>query len=122
MSEKQPCANTDKEIWREKPGDYYSDSIHVTEGGGIGINCGGYIVTLPVRKWNELGMSYSRTQEGVQIDPAPQDGEVKRVLAYIERCGHLPDCITTSLEPYCQCGREETLALLRSSRGKTGER
>lgn len=34
------CKNTDKEIWREKPGDYYSDSICVTSKNGIGMNCG----------------------------------------------------------------------------------
>ncbi len=47
------CTNTDREIWRETPGDYYSDSIHVTERGGIGINCGGHVIVAPVRKWHE---------------------------------------------------------------------
>lgn len=46
------CKNTDKELWREKPGDYYSDSILVTEYGGIGINCGGHIIVAPVKKWH----------------------------------------------------------------------
>ena len=48
------CKNTDKEIWREKDS-YYSDSIHVTEGGGIGINCGGHVIVAPIRKWNNAG-------------------------------------------------------------------
>jgi hypothetical protein len=52
------CLNTDKEIWREKSGDYYADSIHVTEGGGIGINCGGHVIVAPVRKWHELGKKF----------------------------------------------------------------
>jgi hypothetical protein len=30
------CKNTDKEIWRERPADFYADSIHVTTQGGIG--------------------------------------------------------------------------------------
>jgi len=47
--------NTDKEIWREKPGDYYSDSIHVTEFKGIGINCGGCVIVAPIRKWYRAG-------------------------------------------------------------------
>lgn len=47
------CQNTDKEIWRAKPGDYYSDSIHVTEQGGIGINSGGYVIVAPVRTWHK---------------------------------------------------------------------
>lgn len=48
-----PYLNTDKELWREREGDYYADSIHVTEGGGIGMNCGGYVIVQPIRKWDE---------------------------------------------------------------------
>jgi hypothetical protein len=49
-----PCENTDRELWRERDGDYYADSIHVTKEGSIGINCGGYVVVMPVRKWHAL--------------------------------------------------------------------
>jgi len=52
------CQNTDKEIWREVYGDYYADSIHVTEHGGIGINCGGHVIVAPVRKWHEAGETF----------------------------------------------------------------
>ena len=52
MSEE--CLNTDKELWREKPGDYYSDSIHVTEKGSIGINCGGYVIVGRLQSWFEI--------------------------------------------------------------------
>jgi hypothetical protein len=48
------CKNTDKELWREKDS-YYSDSIHVTEGNGIGINCGGHVIVAPVRRWHTVG-------------------------------------------------------------------
>jgi hypothetical protein len=44
--------NTDKEIWRKVPGDYYSPSIHVTEGGGIGFNVGGYVIVQPIEAWH----------------------------------------------------------------------
>jgi hypothetical protein len=54
QNEKLPALNTDRELWREKPGDYYSDSIHVTEGGGIGLNCGGCVIVMPIRKWHAL--------------------------------------------------------------------
>ncbi len=47
--------NTDREIWREVPGDYYADSIHVTQGGGIGIDCGGRVIVAPIRKWHDCG-------------------------------------------------------------------
>jgi hypothetical protein len=46
--------NTDREIWREREGDAYADSIHVTREGGIGINCGGHVFVLPVREWHRL--------------------------------------------------------------------
>lgn len=45
------CENTDREIWREREGDFYADSIHVTKEGGIGIDCGGYVIVMPVREW-----------------------------------------------------------------------
>jgi len=47
-----PRANTDRELWRERPGDYYADSIHVTEQGAIGVNVGGHVIVLPVRDWH----------------------------------------------------------------------
>ena len=50
----QAAKNTDREIWREHPDDYYADSIHVTEGGGIGLDCGGHVIVMPIRKWHAL--------------------------------------------------------------------
>ncbi len=48
------CENTDREIWRAREGDTYSDSIHVTKEGAIGINCGGLVIVKPVRHWFRL--------------------------------------------------------------------
>ena len=45
--------NTDKEIWREIEGEYYSPSIFVTEQGKIGINVGGYVYVQSVEKWHQ---------------------------------------------------------------------
>jgi hypothetical protein len=64
QNEKLPALNTDRELWREKPGDYYSDSIHVTEGGGIGLNCDGCVIVMPIRKWHAL-------VEAAQVTPPP---------------------------------------------------
>jgi len=50
--------NTDREIWREREGDYYADSIHVTASGGIGINCSGDVKVRPVREWHSLDALY----------------------------------------------------------------
>ena len=45
-AEEQCAANTDRELWREREGDYYADSIHVTAQGSIGINCRGTVYVM----------------------------------------------------------------------------
>lgn len=50
----QAAKNTDRELWREREGDYYADSIHVTAGGAIGMNCGGMVIVKPLREWHAL--------------------------------------------------------------------
>lgn len=50
------AVNTDKELWREPPGDYYAPSLFVTAGGGIGIDVGGYVVVMPIRSWHALAV------------------------------------------------------------------
>jgi len=64
-ADEQCAANTDREIWREREGDYYADSIHVTDSGGIGINCGGHVIVAPIRKWH----ASLRAQEGMVMVP-----------------------------------------------------
>jgi hypothetical protein len=74
FEEPRAAKNTDREIWRETPDDYYSPSIHVTEHGeGIGIDVGGYVFVKPVREWHRLakeeaaerGANEVRASEGV---------------------------------------------------------
>lgn len=55
----QAAANTDRELWRDRDSDYYADSIHVTQGGGIGIDCGGHVIVKPVREWHKLAVPQS---------------------------------------------------------------
>lgn len=71
----QTAANTDREIWRETPGDYYSPSIHVTEGGGIGINVGGTVIVRPVRDWHDTSW-YER-----EFDATPVTEEFAKSVA-----------------------------------------
>jgi len=52
---KNAVKNTDREIWRLKPDDYYSPSIHVTENNDIGIKVGGYVLVAPVKEWFKAG-------------------------------------------------------------------
>lgn len=51
--------SNDRELWREHhpEGDaysYYAPSIHVTEGGGIGINVDGTVHVRTLREWHKL--------------------------------------------------------------------
>ena len=48
------CENTDQELWRERFGDFYADSIHVTKDGSIGINVSGHVIVMPLQKWHAL--------------------------------------------------------------------
>jgi hypothetical protein len=64
-SHEECCKNTDKEIWRARPDDYYSDSIHVTEYNGIGINCGGHVIVLPLKTWHALGKNWKNSVKGL---------------------------------------------------------
>lgn len=48
--------NTDRELWRETEDDYYAPSLHVTEGGSIGVNVGGTMIIMPIRDWHALAM------------------------------------------------------------------
>jgi hypothetical protein len=56
--ENEPAQNTNTEVWREIPGDYYSSSIHVTDQNDIGINCGGHVIVAPVKTWHNLGEKF----------------------------------------------------------------
>lgn len=53
-SETACCENTDVELWRERRGDYYSDSMHVTQEGAIGINVGGLVFVKSLKEWHRL--------------------------------------------------------------------
>lgn len=48
------CENTDRELWRERFGDFYADSVHITKDGRLGINCGGTAIVKPLKTWHDL--------------------------------------------------------------------
>jgi len=52
----QAYENTDKELWRERDGDYYADSIHVTKEGRISIDVGGQVFVKALREWHRLAV------------------------------------------------------------------
>lgn len=61
------CAeNTDREIYRgpdDGCGDYYSDSLHITQEGALGIDCGGYVIVKPIRTWHGLAKAHAAALE-----------------------------------------------------------
>ncbi len=64
------AANTDRELWRgpdESKGSYYADSIHVTEGGAIGIDVGGFVIVMPLRDWHALAVE-SAVNRAIPLD------------------------------------------------------
>lgn len=94
-AEQEACQNTDRELWRERPDDYYADSIHVTEYGSIGINAGGMVYVLPLREWHRLAASVQVKTDAYQTGFAdgqahgraerePESELLKRAKTFIE--------------------------------------
>lgn len=69
------ATNTDRELWRARPGDFYSDSVFVTESGGIGINCGGTVVVKPIAEWLRIAIAEdgTRRKNGHELPPFTVD-------------------------------------------------
>lgn len=65
--------NTDKEIWRKTPGDYYSPSIHVTKEGSIGINIAGLVFVMPADRWHELARRFSPCSKEEKMPKPPRE-------------------------------------------------
>jgi hypothetical protein len=83
-----PYVNTDREIWREVDGDYYSPSIHVTADGKIGINVGGIVYVKDVREWH----SYA-SNKSLNINVSVTDTELFRDILdlFVELVHRLDD-------------------------------
>lgn len=62
--------NTDRELWRAREGDYYADSVHVTEGGGIGMHAAyGRVIVKTVGEWHYLATEVERLKGGYKSFP-----------------------------------------------------
>lgn len=48
----EASANTDRELFREVEGDFYSPSVHVTADGKIGMAVGGTVIVRSIRDWH----------------------------------------------------------------------
>lgn len=50
----EPCKNTDKLIWEEVEGDYYSDHIYITKDNKVSMETGGKVISLSIKEWHTL--------------------------------------------------------------------
>lgn len=73
-----PCENTDRELWREREGDYYANSIHVTQAGAIGINVGGFVIVKTLREWHDLAR-YELDARDDMSEQSPSEKELQRL-------------------------------------------
>lgn len=80
MSDTDQVVNTDRELWREREGDYYAPSLFVTQGGGIGINVGGHVFVKPIHLWHWLAQEDSARHYATQ-PKAPTVELVRNVIA-----------------------------------------
>ena len=85
--------NTDREIWRRKsanlsdPDGFYQPSIHVTDGGAIGISVHGFVIVMPVEKWHALAADRREGEQG-QADHSREQYFIEHnpaIAATIER-------------------------------------
>lgn len=82
-----PAKNTDRELWREREADFFADSIHVTEFGAIGINCGGSVFVKPLREWHRLATHAGlATLESLRLAARNQALEAERDRLKASEC------------------------------------
>jgi len=55
--------NTNREIWRLIEDDYYSPSVFVTDGGGIGMQAGGTVFVMTVEEWIKRAGDFVRPSD-----------------------------------------------------------
>lgn len=106
MSDAKPFSgeakNTDKELWRRKPGDFYSPSIHVTIQDKIGIDVGGHVYVQSVKDWHEsiatIAANHKRIEELIGGEPMKGHdncSDCGRAMVWSHDCGTwmCPRCV-----------------------------
>lgn len=79
-----PFKNTDTEIWRREPGDFYSPSISVTKEGAIQLHVGGTVITKSIEDWHGLADTVTGWQD---ISTAPKGDDEILVGWHCEHTG-----------------------------------
>lgn len=101
VSMDQACDNTDHQLWREGR-DYYSDSIHVTKDGGIGINCGGHVIVMALKEWHRVAQEHLHALEmnPVEVRPRPCEFCGKSVATPCDTEDKMQTCELPVWHPY----------------------
>jgi len=74
------CINTDREIWRETPDDYYSLRILVTEIGGIAIDVGGTVYVKTVEEWHGQAKRIQQLEQQIERLSQQSDAIVDELI------------------------------------------
>ena len=90
----QAAKNTDREIWREFPDDYYSPSIHVTQFGVIGINVGGLVYVRKIDVWHGMVATIDARDKRI----AELEAAIEVTLEYLAMLEYLDDTSAISSE------------------------
>jgi hypothetical protein len=110
IRDSEAAANTDRELWREREGDFYADSIHVTAQGSIGINVGGLVIVMPLKEWHQAALVSGKALlaagklTGGPLEPMPKE-EWKDRPEIVDDAG-----TTCVLADKCRCFTEPDLA------------
>lgn len=95
--ENKACSekNPPKEIWREKPGDFYSDSIEIYDDKPVmRIDCGGIVITQTVRLWHGESERLSEVGALLVEEKAAREEAEDKVAKRDERIISLMDEMT----------------------------
>src|SRR5438045_2425663 len=80
MTTPQGMLNTDREIYRSPTDSMYDDSIHVTEGGSIGLNVSGHVIVKPLREWHQLA---AQGREAMHLEIKLAKDQLHGVVRYL---------------------------------------
>ena len=84
MSDTNTAKNTDVEIWRRVPDDYYSPSIAVTESGAISVNVAGLVIVLSVEEFHSRAQTQPPSKpEGDKVSD-DEEVSIETLTSHVE--------------------------------------
>lgn len=93
----EPCQNEDRQLWQESDENGHR-SLHVTKGGGIGINVGGNVWVMPLAKWHKLAVDSEASPTPAYL--VEKDKQMKAALGYCEDMAKQIDALKQELSRF----------------------